>query len=235
MIKYESPGSACQEVWCCPTLLLWSGDSPQPDVWSLQIGAWTAELVTGFGGRAHPLPRHVSEGGIMLFLAWVNPWADSTWYFVYSCEVSVYRPAPYFWTITDPINQLFGQYPVNILDCYSRLLQNRCGRLPWCWLPLQNRSVVTSTAIWNGSKCWSSWDLVLVLLKNSSIISNLWIYIHMYAIKYIMFCAQLCPTLCDPVDCTGVGCHLPPGDLPDPGNEPVSLTFSWFGRWVLYH
>ena len=50
-------------------------------------------------------------------------------------------------------------------------------------------------------------------------------------------CAQLCPTLCNPMDCsppgssvhgtfpgknTGMGCHSPPGDLPDPGIEPVS-------------
>ena len=46
---------------------------------------------------------------------------------------------------------------------------------------------------------------------------------------------QSCPTLCDSVDCnptgssvhrdspgrnTGVGCHLPPRDLPNPGIEP---------------
>ena len=50
---------------------------------------------------------------------------------------------------------------------------------------------------------------------------------------------QLCPALCDPMDCslpsssvhgdspgksTGVGCHaLTPGDLPHPGIKPVSL------------
>ena len=49
---------------------------------------------------------------------------------------------------------------------------------------------------------------------------------------------QLCPALCDPMDCSppgscvhgvlqarywsGLPC-LPPGDLPDPGMEPVSL------------
>ena len=27
-------------------------------------------------------------------------------------------------------------------------------------------------------------------LKNSGIVANLWIYIHMYAIKYIMFCVS---------------------------------------------
>ena len=51
---------------------------------------------------------------------------------------------------------------------------------------------------------------------------------------------QLCPTLCDPVDCslpgssvhgdspgknTGVGCHFPPGDLPDPGIELACLSY----------
>ena len=52
--------------------------------------------------------------------------------------------------------------------------------------------------------------------------------------------AQLCPTFCDPMDCsppgssihgdspgknTGVGCHFsPPGDLPNPGIEPGSLA-----------
>ena len=50
---------------------------------------------------------------------------------------------------------------------------------------------------------------------------------------------QLCPTLCDPMDCialqvlsmefsrqgywSGLPCS-PPGDLPDPGFEPASLT-----------
>ena len=50
-----------------------------------------------------------------------------------------------------------------------------------------------------------------------------------------VLCAQSCPTLCNPADCsppgsssilkwgTGVGCHFPPpGDLPDPGIKPVS-------------
>ena len=33
---------------------------------------------------------------------------------------------------------------------------------------------------------------------------------------------------------SGLPCP-PPGDLPDPGTEPVSLIFPAFGRWVLYH
>ena len=50
---------------------------------------------------------------------------------------------------------------------------------------------------------------------------------------------QLCPTLCDPVNCSlpvssvhgilqasnGLPCS-PPGDLPDPGMEPMSLVFT---------
>ena len=50
---------------------------------------------------------------------------------------------------------------------------------------------------------------------------------------------QLCPTLCDPMDCSPPGSSVPgicqariwsglpfpsPGDLPNPGIEPVSLT-----------
>ena len=50
---------------------------------------------------------------------------------------------------------------------------------------------------------------------------------------------QLCPTLCDPMDCSSPGSSVhgilqarlpewvampPPGDLPDPGIEPVSPT-----------
>ena len=52
---------------------------------------------------------------------------------------------------------------------------------------------------------------------------------------------QLCPTLCDPMDCSPPGSSVhgilqagiamearlpcpPPGDLPDPGIEPMSLT-----------
>ena len=29
--------------------------------------------------------------------------------------------------------------------------------------------------------------------------------------------------------------YPPPGDLPNPGIEPVSLHVSCIGRWVLYH
>ena len=51
---------------------------------------------------------------------------------------------------------------------------------------------------------------------------------------------QSCPVLCDPVDCSPPGSSVhgilratllrglpfpPPGDLPDPGIEPTSLTF----------
>ena len=51
------------------------------------------------------------------------------------------------------------------------------------------------------------------------------------------FVAQLCPTLCDPMDCNPQGSSVhgisqqeywsglpfpPPGDLPDPGIKPVS-------------
>ena len=64
---------------------------------------------------------------------------------------------------------------------------------------------------------------------------------------------QSCPTLCNPVDCSlpgstirgtlpglgrspgsGLPCPLP-GDLPNPGIEPASLTISCIGRWILYH
>ena len=66
---------------------------------------------------------------------------------------------------------------------------------------------------------------------------------------------QSCPTLCDPVDCSppapsvhgfsrqeywsGLPCP-PPGDLPDPVIEPMSLTCPALlrvgvGREVLYH
>ena len=60
---------------------------------------------------------------------------------------------------------------------------------------------------------------------------------------------QLCPTRCDPVDCSppdsmsmgfsrqeywnGLPCP-PPGDLPDPGIKPASLV-SCIGRCVVYH
>ena len=33
---------------------------------------------------------------------------------------------------------------------------------------------------------------------------------------------------------SGLPCP-PPGDLPDPGIEPVSLTSTCIGRWLLYH
>ena len=60
---------------------------------------------------------------------------------------------------------------------------------------------------------------------------------------------QLCPTLCDSMDCSppgssvhgilherSLGCCalLPPGDLPDPGIKPASLTSALAGRFF-YH
>ena len=60
---------------------------------------------------------------------------------------------------------------------------------------------------------------------------------------------QLCPTLCDSMDCSPPGSSVhefsrqeywsglpcpPPGDLPDPGTEPGSLIFSAVCRRVLY-
>ena len=33
---------------------------------------------------------------------------------------------------------------------------------------------------------------------------------------------------------SGLACP-PPGDLPDPGIEPTSLTVTCINRWVLYH
>ena len=59
---------------------------------------------------------------------------------------------------------------------------------------------------------------------------------------------QSCPTLCDPINCSPPGSSLheilqagtlewvamPPGDLPDPWIEPVSLTSPCVGRWFLY-
>ena len=61
--------------------------------------------------------------------------------------------------------------------------------------------------------------------------------------------AQSCPTFCDPMDCSPSGSSVheifqarilewiaipTPGDLCDPGIEPVSLVFC-NGRWNLYH
>ena len=49
---------------------------------------------------------------------------------------------------------------------------------------------------------------------------------------------QLCPTLCNPMDCSPAGSSVhgqeywsglscpPPGDLPEPGIKPVSLTLA---------
>ena len=66
-----------------------------------------------------------------------------------------------------------------------------------------------------------------------------------------MLVAQLCLTLCDPMDCSPPGTSVPgilqankywselpfspPGDLPDPGIEPRSLTSTCIGKWTLYH
>ena len=61
--------------------------------------------------------------------------------------------------------------------------------------------------------------------------------------------AQLCLTLCDPMDYSPPGSSVmgfsrrqywsglpcpPPGDLPNPGIESVSLNVACIGRWVLY-
>ena len=71
----------------------------------------------------------------------------------------------------------------------------------------------------------------------------------MYIFTFVCSVAQLCLTLCGPMDCTppGSSVHgilqarilewlpLPtPGDLPNPGIEPAS-PISCIGRWILYH
>ena len=60
--------------------------------------------------------------------------------------------------------------------------------------------------------------------------------LHSLCCGVLCFVAQLCPILCDPIDCsppgssvhgdspgknTGVGCHAIPGDLPNPGIFPT--------------
>ena len=63
--------------------------------------------------------------------------------------------------------------------------------------------------------------------------------------------AKLRPTLCNPVECTPPGSSVhgilqarvlewvapcpPPGDLPNPGIKPMSLTSACVGRQILYH
>ena len=71
-------------------------------------------------------------------------------------------------------------------------------------------------------------------------------YFHCVCVKLL----QLCLTLCDPIDYSFPGSAVhgilqsrilewiacpPPGNLPDPGIKPMSLTVSSIGRWVLYH
>ena len=73
--------------------------------------------------------------------------------------------------------------------------------------------------------------------------STIYIHVHVYAKSL-----QLCPTLCDPMDCGPPGSSIngilqarilewvalpSPEDLPDPGTEPVSVSCD--GGWVLYH
>ena len=74
---------------------------------------------------------------------------------------------------------------------------------------------------------------------------------HFKMIHAYIFGAQLCPTLCNPRDCSPPGSsvhgisqarqnwnRLPfstPGDLPNPGIEPGSLPSPAFSRWILYH
>ena len=63
-------------------------------------------------------------------------------------------------------------------------------------------------------------------------------------------CAQLCPTLCDPLNCNlpGFSVHgisqarilervaiSSSRGSPEPGIEPTSLCIFCIGRWVLYH
>ena len=62
-------------------------------------------------------------------------------------------------------------------------------------------------------------------------------------------CAQLCPTLCNIMNCsppgssvhgdspgknTGVGCHALLQGFPDIGIEPMSFMSTCIGRWALY-
>ena len=102
-------------------------------------------------------------------------------------------------------------------------------------------------------------DLYSILLPKIQIWSCYSPYQHLgevsdYKISSMMYLPakllQLCPTLCDPMDChsprllcpwgfsrkeywCGLPCS-PPGDLPTPGTEPMSHV-SCIGREVLYH
>ena len=80
-------------------------------------------------------------------------------------------------------------------------------------------------------------------------IGNTHTHTHTHTPCLVSSVAQLCPTLCDPMDCTpqgplsmafsrqeywsGLLCP-PPGYLPYPGIKPASLASPCVGRWIIF-
>ena len=84
----------------------------------------------------------------------------------------------------------------------------------------------------------SSWGLGSCAVKNMHCWNQPWSLEHATCLFFYHLVTQLCPALCDPMDCSPRGSsvngisqarywsglpHPPPGDLPDSGMEPASL------------
>ena len=92
----------------------------------------------------------------------------------------------------------------------------------------------------------SSWGLGSCALKNMHCCNQPWSLEHATCLFFYCLVSQLCPALCDPLDCSPRGSsvngisqarywsELPfssAGDLPDPGIEHVTLASA--GRFLL--
>ena len=92
---------------------------------------------------------------------------------------------------------------------------------------------------------------ILVFTRRGHIQSYLMDFLSEFSLtRKKVLVAQSCPTLCDAMDCSPPGSSVhgilqarilewlpcpPPGDLPDPGIEPMFSYVSCTGRQVLYH
>ena len=99
--------------------------------------------------------------------------------------------------------------------------------------------------------CHKSITSLLYIIKNAALLDSRRSLHRQLMHACMQSCFKSCPTLCDPVACVAHRAPLtmgfsrqeywsrflypPPGDLPNKGINPVSVTSTCIGRQVLYH
>ena len=133
------------------------------------------------------------------------------------------------------------RHSINYSFFFNRTMEVSC-MVHWIWIsniPSKGKDLLQRLLKWGGDlRC---------LNEDIGVLQSC----DLDQVMPLCVCAKLlqsCPTLCNPMAYQAplsmgffreefwseLPCH-PQGDLPDPGNEPMSLYVSCIGRWVLYH